>query len=303
MREAAGWLQATDHEGADEGDGAPEGAAPLRVALHHGKGRANTPESFIQTVSEHDIVLTSYNLLQRDEELMQEVTFDGVVLDEAQNIKNPTTRQSKVARTLKGHFRLALTGTPLENRPLDLWSIMDFLNEGLLGSRTQFTQTLEHPIVKQRRQGSMSALARLVRARTGKGDQGPRGSMAEEQVPGAIDRVARQSGAAVREAVELAPAALPVGAPVSPAMVLGQQGQRPLPSALLEPGGDHRLAGLVQGPARVAQPDAGGANGVPLGRVQPCDGRSDALPQCGEVPLPGVECGGVHGPMVASASP
>ncbi len=135
----------------------------LRVALHHGKGRADTPETFIQVVSEHDIVLTSYNLLQRDEELMQEVTFDGVVLDEAQNIKNPTTRQSQAARTLKGHFRLALTGTPLENRPLDLWSIMDFLNEGLLGSRTQFTQTLEHPIVKQRRQGSMSALARLVR--------------------------------------------------------------------------------------------------------------------------------------------
>ena len=135
----------------------------LKVTLHHGKGRANTPESFIQVVSENDIVLTSYNLLQRDEELMQEVTFDGVVLDEAQNIKNPTTRQSQVARTLKGHFRLALTGTPLENRPLDLWSIMDFLNEGLLGSRTQFTQTLEHPIVKQRRQGSMSALARLVR--------------------------------------------------------------------------------------------------------------------------------------------
>ncbi|MFN3243092.1 MAG: DEAD/DEAH box helicase [Planctomycetota bacterium] len=138
-------------------------APSLRVSLHHGKGRANTPESFTAVVTEHDIVLTSYNLLQRDEELMQEVTFDGVVLDEAQNIKNPTTRQSRVARTLKGHFRLALTGTPLENRPLDLWSIMDFLNEGLLGSRTQFTQTLEHPIVKQRRQGSMSALARLVR--------------------------------------------------------------------------------------------------------------------------------------------
>ncbi|MFK7739473.1 MAG: DEAD/DEAH box helicase [Planctomycetota bacterium] len=138
-------------------------APSMRVTLHHGKGRANTVDSFRQTLADNDIVLTSYNLLQRDEEIMQEVTFDGVVLDEAQNIKNPTTRQSKVARTLKGHFRLALTGTPLENRPLDLGSIMDFLNEGLLGSRTQFTQTLEHPIVKQRRQGSMSALARLVR--------------------------------------------------------------------------------------------------------------------------------------------
>jgi len=138
-------------------------APHLRVLMHHGKGRAETGEDFRSALRGCDIILTSYNLLQRDEEVMQDVTFDGVVLDEAQNIKNPTTRQSKVARTLRGHFRLALTGTPLENRPLDLWSIMDFLNEGLLGSRTQFLQTLEHPIVKQRRQGSMSALARLVR--------------------------------------------------------------------------------------------------------------------------------------------
>lgn len=138
-------------------------APTMRVDMHHGKGRANTADTFRKVIEDNDVVLTSYNLLQRDEEIMQEVTFDGVLLDEAQNIKNPTTRQSRVARQLKGHFRLALTGTPLENRPLDLWSIMDFLNEGLLGSRQQFTQTLEHPIVKQRRQGSMSALARLVR--------------------------------------------------------------------------------------------------------------------------------------------
>jgi hypothetical protein len=138
-------------------------APTMRVVLHHGKGRADTKEAFLEAVSNCDVMLTSYNLLQRDEEIMSEITFDGVILDEAQNIKNPTTRQSKVARTMKGHFRLALTGTPLENRPLDLWSIMDFLNEGLLGSRTQFTQTLEHPIIKQRQKGSMSALARLVR--------------------------------------------------------------------------------------------------------------------------------------------
>src|SRR5262245_3753728 len=138
-------------------------APSLRVAMHHGKGRAEDVESFQRVMAEHDVLLTSYNLLQRDEEIVMACTFEGVILDEAQNIKNPTTKQSRVARKLRGNFRLALTGTPLENRPLDLWSIMDFLNEGLLGSRTQFLQTLEHPIVKQRRQSSMSALARLVR--------------------------------------------------------------------------------------------------------------------------------------------
>ena len=138
-------------------------APELRTTLHHGKTRAETLEEFQKTLDSHDVMLTSYNLLQRDEELLTGCTFEGVILDEAQNIKNPTTKQSRVARTLRGNFRVALTGTPLENRPLDLWSIMDFLNEGLLGSRTQFMQTLEHPIVKQRRQSSMSALARLVR--------------------------------------------------------------------------------------------------------------------------------------------
>lgn len=138
-------------------------APELRVVLHHGKTRPDSVEDFRKLLGEHEVMLTSYNLLQRDEELLTGCAFEGVILDEAQNIKNPSTKQSRVARLLRGNFRLALTGTPLENRPLDLWSIMDFLNEGLLGSRTQFLQTLEHPILKQRRQSSMSALARLVR--------------------------------------------------------------------------------------------------------------------------------------------
>ncbi len=135
----------------------------LAVSMHHGKGRARTEEDFDRIIAENDVILTSYNLLQRDQELIEKISFEGVILDEAQNIKNPRTRQSKAARRLKGRFRMTLTGTPLENRPLDLWSIMDFLNEGLLGTRTNFVQTLEHPIVKQRSRSTMSTLARLVR--------------------------------------------------------------------------------------------------------------------------------------------
>ncbi|MCB0207596.1 MAG: ATP-dependent helicase, partial [Anaerolineae bacterium] len=138
-------------------------APELDVVLHHGKLRSREVEAFSQDLGAHDVVLTSYSLLQRDEALFQDCSYGGVILDEAQNIKNPTTRQSKAARALKGRFRLALTGTPLENRPLDLWSIMDFLNEGLLGNRTQFLQTLEHPIVKQHSRSKASTLGRLVR--------------------------------------------------------------------------------------------------------------------------------------------
>ena len=135
----------------------------LRVCLHHGKGRAHTLAEFEAVASSHDVLLTSYNLLQRDEELVTATSFEGVILDEAQNIKNPRTRQSRTARRLQGKFRMVLTGTPLENRPLDLWSIMDFLNEGLLGTRTSFLQTLEHPIIRQRSRSTASTLARLVR--------------------------------------------------------------------------------------------------------------------------------------------
>jgi superfamily II DNA or RNA helicase len=138
-------------------------APSLRVYLHHGKGRAASPDEYAAVVAEHDVVLTSYNLLQRDHEILLRADYQGVILDEAQNVKNPSTRQSKAARAVRAGFRVALTGTPLENRPLDLWSIMDILNEGLLGTRTQFVQTLEHPIVKQRSRSQMSTLARLVR--------------------------------------------------------------------------------------------------------------------------------------------
>ncbi|MCA8943801.1 MAG: DEAD/DEAH box helicase [Planctomycetes bacterium] len=138
-------------------------APQLTHVLHHGKQRPREPDAFVKSLEGVDVVLTSYNLLQRDQDLFLNTVWEGLILDEAQNIKNPATRQSKVARDLRGQFRLVLTGTPLENRPLDLWSIMDFLNEGLLGNRTTFLQSLEHPIVRQRSRSKASMLSRLVR--------------------------------------------------------------------------------------------------------------------------------------------
>ena len=90
----------------------------------------------------YDIVVTTYGTLRRDIEKLRDISFDTVVLDEAQAIKNASTESAKAARLLKGNHRLALSGTPIENRLADLWSLFEFLNPGLLGSSSVFrTQT------------------------------------------------------------------------------------------------------------------------------------------------------------------
>ena len=101
--------------------------------MHHGAGRKRGA-SFEKEAGRHAIVVSSYGLLQRDLKFLREVQWSGVVLDEAQNIKNPETRQARAARSLEADYRIALTGTPVENNVGDLWSIMEFLNPGFLGS-------------------------------------------------------------------------------------------------------------------------------------------------------------------------
>jgi non-specific serine/threonine protein kinase len=86
-----------------------------------------------------DVVLTTYGMLQRQEWLRQ-LDWNLIVLDEAQAIKNPGTQQAKAVKTLKGRARIALTGTPIENRLSDLWSLFDFICPGLLGSAARFKQ-------------------------------------------------------------------------------------------------------------------------------------------------------------------
>ncbi|HYD48521.1 MAG TPA: DEAD/DEAH box helicase [Terriglobales bacterium] len=94
-------------------------------------------------VDKYDVVVTNYALLRRDIEAWREIKLRAVVMDEAQNIKNPDAAVSRAAGELQAQYRLALTGTPLENRPLDLWSIMNFVNPGYLGSRTQFSGSFD----------------------------------------------------------------------------------------------------------------------------------------------------------------
>jgi SNF2 family DNA or RNA helicase len=121
----------------------------LKIHLHHGAERLSGPR-FVSMASEHDLVISTYSLVYRDMEHLRHVVWDGVVLDEAQNIKNPATKQAKAVRDLHAGYRVALTGTPVENRLEELWSIMDFLNPGYLGGLNQFQRNYSIPIERYR---------------------------------------------------------------------------------------------------------------------------------------------------------
>jgi len=120
-------------------------APDLSVAIHHGADRKRDA-AFARNAAGHDLVVSSYGLVHRDIGFVRRVRWGGVVLDEAQNIKNPETKQARAARSLDAGFRFALTGTPVENSVGDLWSIMEFLNPGLLGTRAEFRRNFFLPI-------------------------------------------------------------------------------------------------------------------------------------------------------------
>ncbi len=99
------------------------------------------------------MVVTSYALLRRDEELLKEIDWRYVILDEAQQIKNPLSATARAAKRLKADRRLALTGTPIENRLSEIWSIFDFVSPGLLGSARQVRGALLAPHRRRRQEG------------------------------------------------------------------------------------------------------------------------------------------------------
>lgn len=133
----------------------------LRTLVHQGSERLKG-KSFKNALKKIDVVLSSYAIVRRDAELLEDISWQGVILDEAQNIKNPETQQSKLIYGLKSGFRIALTGTPVENRLSELWSIMHFLNAGYLGSRQTFRKNMALPIERQQNQEVLDSLRRLT---------------------------------------------------------------------------------------------------------------------------------------------
>ena len=133
----------------------------LPLLVHHGPGRKRGA-AFKKEAGKHAIVVSSYGLVHRDIKFLKDVPWGGVVLDEAQNIKNPETKQARAARSLEADYRVALTGTPVENNVGDLWSIMEFLNPGFLGSESEFKRKFFVPIQAERDPSAAERLKRIT---------------------------------------------------------------------------------------------------------------------------------------------
>ncbi|SCF43998.1 non-specific serine/threonine protein kinase [Micromonospora mirobrigensis] len=131
----------------------------LRVHVHHGAERARG-ESFTAAVHAADLVVTTYSVAARDAPDLAGIDWHRVVVDEAQAIKNASTRQAEAVRSLPARHRVAVSGTPVENRLADLWSIMQFANPGLLGPAATFRKRFAEPI---ERHGDAEVAERLRR--------------------------------------------------------------------------------------------------------------------------------------------
>jgi SNF2 family DNA or RNA helicase len=136
-------------------------APGLRVMVHHGGDRASG-EEFLAAAREHDLVISTYGLVRRDVEDLARVQWGDVILDEAQNIKNPQAKQAQAVRSLPAANRIALTGTPVENRLSELWSILQFLNPGFLGSQAGFRRSFALPIERYQDRDAAERLKGLV---------------------------------------------------------------------------------------------------------------------------------------------
>lgn len=137
-------------------------APSLRVRLHYGPNRSKG-DAFAASLEGCDLLITSYALANLDQDELQGPEWSSVCLDEAQNIKNAYTKQATAIRKLSARHRIAMTGTPIENRLTELWSIFDFINPGYLGSQRAFAHRFSGPPDRAGEASRIAQLRRLVR--------------------------------------------------------------------------------------------------------------------------------------------
>lgn len=131
----------------------------LRILNYTGTYRIKTVSQF----KHYDLILTSYGIVRLDKEMFKNYLFDYVILDESQSIKNPNSNTSLAVRELKSKHRLILTGTPVENSTMDLWSQMSFINPGLLGNQAFFKEEFLKPIEKDKDEVKIKKLHSLIK--------------------------------------------------------------------------------------------------------------------------------------------
>lgn len=133
-------------------------APTLNMILYHGTSR----QRYKDILNMSDVILTSYGTVLRDLEILKGINFHYIILDEAQMIKNPTSQISHALRHLSGRYRLALTGTPIENNLAELWSMFSFINPGMLGAFRNFSQNFIKPIEKELNENVAEVLRKLI---------------------------------------------------------------------------------------------------------------------------------------------
>ena len=130
----------------------------LKVYIHAGVNRTKE----LSALTDFDLILTTYGIARQDRDSLSTFPFHYIILDESQMIKNPESKTAKAIRKLKAAHRLSLTGTPIENTVMDIWSQMAFLNPGLLGSETFFKKFYVNPIEKEKNPDRSAKLRRII---------------------------------------------------------------------------------------------------------------------------------------------
>jgi superfamily II DNA or RNA helicase len=179
-------------------------APALPVVRHYGTGRARAADA-LAGAPPYAVVVTSYSLLRRDRELLGAVDWSTAILDEAQNVKNSAAQQAVAARALRASRRFALTGTPVENRLAELWSILEFCAPGYLGPLAAFRQRFAVPIERYRDEYAAARLRALVRPfvlRRLKTDEGVAADLPSKQEMAVVCTLTREQATLYKAAVD-----------------------------------------------------------------------------------------------------
>jgi SNF2 family DNA or RNA helicase len=137
-------------------------APGLEVTLHHGSKRYTKASDIPEFLKPHRIFLTSYGTIRNDIDFLETIQFRGIIVDESQNMKNYSSKQTQAIYRLRSQYRICLSGTPIENRLLELWSLFNFLNPGLLGSRSEFQGKYILPIERFQNRNVINNLKAII---------------------------------------------------------------------------------------------------------------------------------------------